>query len=401
MEAEKERKIPERKKIKEWKRRTVFKIPPYHRFLNTTELEARGVASPHPKVFGDYFGKLESHADPGTGNTSSSESEEEDDLCKRILDNQLRQVSKELPKKRQKRDLSTTKFDETAWGKLISRADVHNPRTRLGKLFRRRFRLPFPLFSELVSLCRGKNIFRPSKIIPVELKVLACLRILGRGSCADEITELSSEMIGESTVYTIFREFVEGMAERVYDMYITEPTGLYLQEVLKVYARLGLPGAMGSMDCSHIHWGKCPKEIKFACKGKEKYPSLAFLTIVDHFRRIWHCSRHFFGAANDLQIANNDPMSVKIMSGILRDVEYFVYNTHGDKELVKGGYLITDGGFQKLSCFIDPDHHRISREVTIWSEWVESVRKDVECKFLNSITLFTVSLHFNQLIFQL
>ena len=48
--------------------------------------------------------------------------------------------------------------------------------------------------------------------IPVEAKVLACLRMLGRGSCADEINELSSNLIRESTVHPLFCDFVRGMA---------------------------------------------------------------------------------------------------------------------------------------------------------------------------------------------
>ena len=31
-----------------------------------------------------------------------------------------------------------------------------------------------------------------------------------------------------------------------------------------VYAELGLPGAAGSMDCTHLNWNRCPKsEVGF------------------------------------------------------------------------------------------------------------------------------------------
>jgi hypothetical protein len=32
-----------------------------------------------------------------------------------------------------------------------------------------------------------------------------------------------------------------------------------------------------------------------------------------------------------------------------------------------------------MACFVDPDHHRMTKQAVYWSEWLESVRKDVEC----------------------
>jgi hypothetical protein len=46
-----------------------------------------------------------------------------------------------------------------------------------------------------------------------------------------------------------------------------------------------------------------------------------------------------------------------------------------------GGYVIVDGGYTDHICFIDPDKHRLHRQAVLWSEWVESIRKDVECFF--------------------
>ena len=40
-----------------------------------------------------------------------------------------------------------------------------------------------------------------------------------------------------------------------------------------------------------------------------------------------------------------------------------------------------DGGYVDSIAFVDPDKCRMSREAVLWSEWVESVRKDVECLF--------------------
>ena len=39
------------------------------------------------------------------------------------------------------------------------------------------------------------------------------------------------------------------------------PTGERLVNVMEMYAMLGFPGAIGSMDATHIRLGKCPAHI--------------------------------------------------------------------------------------------------------------------------------------------
>ena len=317
---------------------------------------------------------------------SGSDSEVEDELLEELVTRAIHDLLNEvgsisLSKKRQRYDVDRPQFVATNWSKLITRPDVWNPRSRTGRLFRRRFRLPFPTFLTFVEECYQYHIFPPSRHLSVELKVLACLRILGRGSCADEIKELSGESIGESTVHNIFKQFVKGIAEHLFPIYVNMPEGKYLEEVLDTYARLGLPGGIGSMDCTHVWWAQCPKHLTFDCTGKEGFPTLVFQLIVDHFHRINHCSRHFLGATNDKTVASNDPFTLKVMDGALENIEYYVYNLYGEKVLAKGAFLITDNGYQDKPCFIDPDHHRTSIEAVKWSEWLESVRKDVECKY--------------------
>lgn len=67
--------------------------------------------------------------------------------------------------------------------------------------------------------------------------------------------------------------------------------------------------------------------------------------------------------------------------GKFRDLSYEVIDSDGIIRRAKGGWILVDGGFLKLGCFIDPMHERMYRDAVLWSEWLESVRKDVECTF--------------------
>jgi hypothetical protein len=53
----------------------------------------------------------------------------------------------------------------------------------------------------------------------------------------------------------------------------------------------------------------------------------------------------------------------------------------GNAHIVKGIYLIVDGGFTKEWFLVDPFQIRLGIRETYWSEWLESIRKDIECFF--------------------
>jgi len=93
---------------------------------------------------------------------------------------------------------------------LISSEAIKIPGSFEDRLFRKRFRLPYALFDDFVKEVKDLNIFEEVRCgkIGVEFKIMTGLRILGRDSCADDISEFLN--IGESTVYPIFKQFVGG-----------------------------------------------------------------------------------------------------------------------------------------------------------------------------------------------
>lgn len=59
--------------------------------------------------------------------------------------------------------------------------------------------------------------------IPIELKLLACLRMLGRGECADTVAELSE--IPASTLNVIFKKFIKNFSLALVPSVIKMPEG--------------------------------------------------------------------------------------------------------------------------------------------------------------------------------
>ena len=102
------------------------------------------------------------------------------------------------------------------WGKMLKDPNLKLPGTRTERLFRRRFRVPYPVFCTLLAELRedvegnwgGRDATRLSeRVVPLELKLMGALRVLGRGEMFDTISELAG--FGETTVRAFFHKFTK------------------------------------------------------------------------------------------------------------------------------------------------------------------------------------------------
>jgi hypothetical protein len=222
--------------------------------------------------------------------------------------------------KRKRTRRESPNYWESTWGRMLLDPSLLDPSSFTAKKFRRRFRVPYPLFADVITpLCREHGILRAARErIPLEFKILAALRMLGRDSCSDSISELS--LMGESTCLHIFKVFLKQFADALYDVSVRPPEGEELLRVMERYRRLGFPGAAGSVDCTHVKWMMCAKDDKWLASGKEGYPTLSFDAVVSHSRYCYHCSCAFYGSYNDITVSKNDQFILEIVSGKYRDV---------------------------------------------------------------------------------
>ena len=186
-------------------------------------------------------------------------------------------------------------------------------------MFRRRFRVPWPIFVDLAKKSRAQKIFGEKssedtvihgKICPIEIKLLGVLRILGRNWSFDDVAEATG--MGETTVRRSFMQFTRNFAINNYDSYVYKPEGEKLIKVMNVYSRMGLPGCVGSTDVVHVKWDRCPVRLYHLCKGKEGFPTLAYSVVVDHHRRILSVTQSNWGARNDKTMVKFDDFIMKV-----------------------------------------------------------------------------------------
>ena len=132
-----------------------------------------------------------------------------------------------------KKNKDVDPWRNNAWLQLLQDNQVKDPKTRQGKDFRRRFRVPYPVFERIVQICRttGEFIFNYSPVdvtgqlsIPLELKILAVLRMLGDGTKFMTGSELSSFM-SEATLNKFFKDFCSIFRKHFQTVFIKVPEG--------------------------------------------------------------------------------------------------------------------------------------------------------------------------------
>jgi hypothetical protein len=205
--------------------------------------------------------------------------------------------------KKRRRYFGTPIYAESTWGRMLKDPRTMDPQSREGKLFRERFRVGYPKFMELVEFV-DKSCIRVNAVTgvpispsnatgircaPTDLLVLGALRVLGRGISFDGISELNG--ISEEVNRVFFHSFCERYAKDRFKSSCCLPAvGPDLDRVMASYADLGLPGCIGSTDCVHIHWDRCPAGERHEHVGKEGFPTRAFSVTCTHSRRIIACT---------------------------------------------------------------------------------------------------------------
>ena len=176
-----------------------------------------------------------------------------------FLANRSNQIEPKVKKRRTTGERKN--YDNSPWGQMLLNDHqdmLDNYAGNNARLFRRRFRIPYPLFFKiLVPACRGTGIFKDSEEkfqIPTTIKLLIALRILGRDASADDCT--MNSFVGESTCHVIFKQFIKNYSAKYCDIWLkfpdpSEDRDAFLN-ALETYRMLGLPGAVCSVDATHI-----------------------------------------------------------------------------------------------------------------------------------------------------
>ena len=147
-------------------------------------------------------------------------------------------------------------YKTSSWYELLrdKKEELLDETTAAAKTFRRRNRVPYVVFERLLVMavecgfqlqptdCAG----RPG--VPLSLHLMGVLRFLGRATLFDDIAEQTKA--DEETHRSFFGEFIKAMVKQHFNKFVYSPTGEELATTMRLYARHGFPGAVGSTDCT-------------------------------------------------------------------------------------------------------------------------------------------------------
>lgn len=264
--------------------------------------------------------------------------------------------------------------------------------------FRRMFRLPFVLFEELVLLTVTKQWYDPTKVngrgvlcSNLELLILGVLHVLGKNADNHQVSRLTN--ISEEVHRVFFHKWC-GWITSLKDDYIYMPVDEDEAEYIEQgYAKYGLVGCVGSIDCVHIGWDSCRAGDRNSYCGKEKYPSISYEVVCSNQRKILSVTHGFPGTRNDKTIVKTDATVRSLRAfavgldplfdgtSFLSTSEWRVRTLNGSTKTFKGKYFICDGGYLRWPCLVcgvaDASHPGLVQ----LCKTIAAVRKDIECVF--------------------
>jgi hypothetical protein len=268
------------------------------------------------------------------------------------------------------------------------------------KKFRLRFRLPYECYLELLDIVKeavdeeGNLFFQcwmscdatglPSS--PIEIMVLGALRYLGRGLTFDDIEEASC--VSEENHRQFFEVFIIFGRKVLFPKWVVPPKNKVEAEMhLHEMEQAGFHGCIGSTDATHIllervSHSQQQSHTSFKLQGTARTYNIT----VNHRRYILSTTSGHPCRWNDKTLQLFDSFMNDIYKGnILQDVEFELLQRKEKGEIVpvkyKGVWLTVDNGYLNQSIAIPPMKNRIDVQQIRWSQWLESMRKDVECTF--------------------
>ena len=145
--------------------------------------------------------------------------------------------------------------------------------------FVKRYRMSTALFQKICRDLAAWDTFFTLKRdatglagIAPEIKIAASIRQLASSEAADD--EDQYFQLSESTAAVSLEKFCEGIRAVYEEEWLRAPNEADLELILAHSSSRGFPGMLGSIDCMHWAWDKCPTAYKGQYQGKEGVPTI-------------------------------------------------------------------------------------------------------------------------------
>lgn len=260
--------------------------------------------------------------------------------------------------------------------------------------FERRFRVPRVVFMRIYDDIKNEPYWAQTtdatghmQSHPLQ-KLVAAFRVVGYGDSydrCDELVRLSRSTIDEAT-----KRFIDFIVDKYEDIYLRRPNDAELSILLKRNAERGMPGCIGSIDCSHWTWRNCPKAHAGMYQGYKKKRTIVMETVCDEDLYIWHFFFGTPGSNNDLNVLRQSPLYHDVTSGAWPP-RTFNFTVNGRSRSLL--YYLADGAYPRYPFFATPYPTPQTPQDRAYNRPQEALRKDVERLYAVLTSRFHIALH--------
>ena len=237
----------------------------------------------------------------------------------------------------------------------LSNPNIRDPSKREGKEFRRKFRVPYPVFQDILVLTKDipgrafdhlPRTVTGAWVIRLELKILMVLRVQAGGLKFADAADLTGYTT-EGTASAFFKHFNKMFSCFHQEAIIRPLKGDAMKESMRTYAMLGLPGCVGSVDATFIPWETCNNALQNLCSG-DKGKGLLYQAVVTHNREALAIEGSYYSTLSDKIMCKYMKFYEQLESGeIYNNVAYKIRTgpTEDDFVTLTEVYTISDDGY--------------------------------------------------------
>ncbi|XP_071699637.1 uncharacterized protein [Rutidosis leptorrhynchoides] len=162
------------------------------------------------------------------------------------------------------------------------------------------------------------------------------------------------------------------------NVYMREPTEDDIRRLYHKHEELhGFPEMLGSIDCIHWAWEKCPNAWKgHFTRGDHGYPTIMLEVVASYDNWIWHAYFGMAGSNNDLNVLNASPLFDSLLTDTAPQVPYEI----GDIDFERGYYL-ADGIYPSGASLVKGFSSVVDAKRKYFTKKQYAARKDVERTF--------------------
>jgi hypothetical protein len=218
--------------------------------------------------------------------------------------------------------------------------------------FRRRFMMSRRLFLRIANAVEAYNPYFKQRIDVIGVLGLSCLqkitaahRILAYDIPADLIDEYLR--MGETTAIESLRAFVKAIVEVFGDWYLRALNEADICRLLSIGEQRGFSGMLGSIDCMHWKWEKCPIAWHGMYTGHCRKPTIILEAMALQDLWIWHALFGMPGSLNDINVLDRSPIFTVLAEGRTALVNYKI---NGHEYTMR--YYLADEIYSNWSTFV-------------------------------------------------